>query len=486
MSRSKPFPKGVLILSTVGLLIGYSDIVAQARSSARGGPTRQITMNPESRPVSSDMTLRRATHLLNEPLKNTQGVRLGKIDDLVLTPELNTVSYAVITRGGLFGLGQRRYAIPWSAMQAGLGDTIVAPLDERELDQDRGFRSRLWPAEGDPRWLSRAGQRTERVPFDVQPTAEQREIRRRRVSNIVGMTARGRDDQRVGTIRDMVIAMGDGEIPFTIVSYGGIFGIGNKYTAVPAGAIEFWLAERVARIPVNEQILRANAFDPGYFPNLADPTYAQRIYSAYDVSPQDPDWVVLGYIPPEPAIGDRITGTGGPQTTMPAQPRITQQAPGISLRPEEQTPPTTGSVGGNEYLSAFTPDKLRTIDGIVTNVSSFQLVGTNAEWVQLQVHTNDGELVTVHLGPRDYVSQQDFYVATNDRIILMGAQATAWRQPIILPITATVAGKTVTLRDKSGRPLWNAATAVPEETVPAPNETVTPSAETPDNTQMTQ
>ncbi len=70
----------------------------------------------------------------------------------------------------------------------------------------------------------------------------------------------------------------------------------------------------------------------------------------------------------------------------------------------------------------------------------------------------------------------------------MGAQATAWRQPIILPITATVAGKTVTLRDKSGRPLWNAnaAAAAPEETVPAPDETVRPSAETPDNTQMTQ
>lgn len=496
MSTSRSFLKGVLILGIAGLLAGHAATVAKARSSAGGGATRQTTAAPETRPVAPGMTLRRATRLLNEPLKNTQGVKLGKIDELVLTPELNVVSYAVVTRGGLFGLGQRRYAIPWSAMRAGLGDTIVAPIDEREFDQDHGFRANLWPTEGDPRWLSRAGQRTERVTFDVQPTAEQKEIRRRRVNKILGMTARDLDDQRVGTVRDMVIAMDSGEIPFTIVSYGGLFGMGNKYTAVPANSIEFWLAERVARVQVDEQILHANAFDPRYFPDLADPTYAQRIYSAYNVSPQDPDWVVLGYVPPEPAIGDRITGAAGsqatmpaqPQTTIPAQPQTMQPGPGITLAPDQPTAPTTGSVTGSEYLSAFTPDRLRTIDGIVTNVSSFELVGTNAQWVQLQVHTNDGELVTVHLGPRDYVSQQDFYVATNDRIILMGAQATAWRQPIILPITATVAGKTVTLRDKSGRPLWNAnaAVAAPEETATDPNEAATAPAATPDNTQTTQ
>jgi hypothetical protein len=302
------------------------------------------------------------------------------------------------------------------------------------------------------------------------------------------MTARGRNDEHIGKVKDMVVAMDSGEIPFTIVSYGGLLGMGNKYTAVPANAVEFWLAEKTARVQVDEQILHANAFDPDHFPDLADPIYAQRIYSAYNVNPQDPDWVVLGYVPPEPAIGNRITGTTGPQTTVPAQPQTTvpaqpqaaQQAPGITLAPDQQTTQPTGSAAAGEYLSAFTPDKLRTIDGIVTNVSSFQLVGTNAEWVQLQVHTNDGELVTVHLGPRDYVSQQDFYVATNDRIILMGAQATAWRQPIILPITATVAGKTVTLRDKSGLPLWNKAVAAPNETVTDPNEAAAAPADVPD------
>ncbi len=484
MSTSRSFLRSVLILGAAGLLAGYGTTVAKARSGAGGGTTRQIATTPsETRPVAPDMTLRRATRLLEKPLKNTQGVKLGRIDDLVLTPELNVVSYAVITRGGLFGLGQRRYAIPWSAMKAGFGDQIVAPIDERELDQDGGFRSKHWPTEGDPRWLAQADRRTERVAFDVQPAAKQREMRRRRVSNILDLTARGPDDNRIGKVKDMVVAMNTGEIPFTIVSYGGLFGVGDKYTPVPASAIEFRRAEKVARIRVDKQILRANAFDPDYFPDLADPTYAQRIYSAYHVNPQDPDWVVLGYIPPESAVEGRITQPQTatptqPQATMPAQPRTMQPSPGITLAPDQQTSQTTGSVAGSEYLSAFTPDKLRTIDGVVTNVSSFQLVGTDAEWVQLQVRTDDGELATIHLGPRDYVSRQDFYVATNDRIILTGAQATAWRQPIILPITATVAGKTVALRDKSGRPLWNGTTSTPADVPDTQN--------TQDGTQTTQ
>ncbi|MGE5294920.1 MAG: hypothetical protein ACM3VT_08825, partial [Solirubrobacterales bacterium] len=190
-----------------------------------------------------------------------------------------------------------------------------------------------------------------------------------------------------------------------------------------------------------------------------------------NVAPQEPDWVALGYVPADRAAGPRITQPTRPQTstsvqsptTAPTQTPTTDATPA----PDQQATQPGGSAVGSEYLSAFTPDKLRTIEGVVTNVSTFQLVGTNAEWVQLQVRTDDGELVTVQLGPRDYVSQQDFYVASNDRITLMGAQATAWRQPIILPITATVSGKSITLRDNAGRPLWNEATATtPAETAP--------------------
>jgi hypothetical protein len=132
-----------------------------------------------------------------------------------------------------------------------------------------------------------------------------------------------------------------------------------------------------------------------------------------------------------------------------------------------QTPQSeVGRPARNEYLAIFTPDNLRTIEGVVTGVSSFQLAGTKTEWVQLQVRADDGSLVTVHLGPRAYVSEQDFYVASNDRVKVTGAQATAWRQPIILPITVTADGETITLRDQTGHPLWDKILPPPQTQQP--------------------
>lgn len=473
MSTNRWFLRGLLVLGTAGLLAGHGAVRAGDRSdpaqanTGRGGI--RLWESPSAggsattgNIMSGNATLRRATKLLGEPLKNTQGAKLGTISDLVLTSELDQVSYAVVSRGGLLGIGKRMYAVPWSALRAGVGDTVVAPINELELDQDRGFGAKQWPAEGDPRWLSRAGERTEQVTFDVQHPAEQKEIRRRRVSHVLGMAARGPDNSRIGRVKDIMIAMDTGDIPFTIVSYGGLLGIGNKYTAVPAGIVDLRPADYVARIEANEQVLHANAFDPRNFPDLSDPVYTQRLYATYTAGQAGPGSTVLGYVPAEE-----------PARPQPAQPRT---IPGLQV---PQTPAPSPIPG--EYLAVFTPDNLRTIEGVVTGVSTFQLVGTNAEWVQLQVRADDGSLVTVHLGPRDYVSRQDFYVAANDRIIVMGAQATAWRQPIILPITATVAGRTINLRDQTGKPLWDVMTqpqpqsqTPPETQPPAQPETQTP------------
>lgn len=467
MATNTSFLRGVLILGAAGLLAGLGTAGAKARERTERRAARDAAIELwESPSRGNTVILRRATRLLGGSLKNTEGATLGTIQDLVLTSNLDGVSYAVVSRGGVLGLGHQLHAIPWSAMRAGVGDTIVAPVSEQELDQDHGFRPSLWPSEGNPRWLSRAGERTEQVTYGVQPAVEQQEIRRRRASRILGMTARDFDNKHVGTVRDFVIAMNRGDIPFTILSYGGLLGLGIQYTAVPANAIELEPDRHVARVRVDRQILHANAFNPSQFPDLSDPIYARRLYVAYNVDPRDPDWTVLGYVPPAASaqsrpvvpVPSRPAIPAAPQPSVPVQPQPAPPAQ-TPITQGAQVPQTTGSEPiQDQYLAAFSPEKIQTFEGVVTGVSSFQLVGTDAEWVQLQVRTDSGGLVTVHLGPRDYVARQDFYVASNDRISVTGVQATAWRQPIILPVTAAVAGRTITLRDRTGRPLWEQAT----------------------------
>lgn len=436
---------GLIIVVTVGLLAS-GGAVALAQYGRAFGLTSDATSGMGTFRPGQDAILQRATKIIGEPLKNTQGETLGTVEDLVLTPDLEGISYAVLTTGGVFGLGNELHAIPWSAMQAGIGDTIVAPIDKRELEQDRGFRADLWPSEGDPRWLSPAGERVEQVRYDVQTAAEGEDVRLRRASRIMGMRAKEPYGDTVGTVRDLVIDLNSGRIPFTIVAYGGLLGFGRKYTAVPADSIEFQPPQRVARVQVEEQILRANAFDPGSFPDLSDPVYAQRLYAAYDVQAAAPDWTVLGYVPPEePAVAP----TPGPAETPPRveTPAVEAAEPAGIER---------------EYLAAFDPANMTTINGTVTEVSRFFLVDDDgAEWLRLQVRSDLGQVFTVQLGPRDYISRQDFYAAAGDRITLSGSQTTAWGRPVILPVTVTVSGRSLNLRDPDGRPLWEQSVESP-------------------------
>ena len=53
----------------------------------------------------------RATKLLNQDVYNDKGEKIGKVDDLVLSPD-GTLSTAVVNVGGVLGLGKHLVAIP--------------------------------------------------------------------------------------------------------------------------------------------------------------------------------------------------------------------------------------------------------------------------------------------------------------------------------------------------------------------------------------
>jgi sporulation protein YlmC with PRC-barrel domain len=42
---------------------------------------------------------------------------LGKIEDLMIDLENDRISYAVLSFGGFFGMGNKLFAIPWQAIE---------------------------------------------------------------------------------------------------------------------------------------------------------------------------------------------------------------------------------------------------------------------------------------------------------------------------------------------------------------------------------
>lgn len=94
----------------------------------------------------------RASKITGTQVKNTIGDSLGDIIDLVLDPESGQVVYAVVSFGGVFGVGDKLFAIPWRALHwASDKEHYVLDLDKETLKNAPGFDQNHWP-ENSEKW----------------------------------------------------------------------------------------------------------------------------------------------------------------------------------------------------------------------------------------------------------------------------------------------------------------------------------------------
>ena len=59
----------------------------------------------------------RLEHLIGKRVIDSQGEKLGHIEDIVLDSSSDSVGYAVLSYGGFLGVGDKLFAVPWSEVQ---------------------------------------------------------------------------------------------------------------------------------------------------------------------------------------------------------------------------------------------------------------------------------------------------------------------------------------------------------------------------------
>jgi putative membrane protein len=90
------------------------------------GSMEQAATRPEE-PVSVDQ-------VLGSRVVNAEGQEVGEIEDLVL--DQNQIAYAVVSVGGLLGLGEKRVAVPLDHLQLGEGETyLMTSATQEHLEQ---------------------------------------------------------------------------------------------------------------------------------------------------------------------------------------------------------------------------------------------------------------------------------------------------------------------------------------------------------------
>ncbi len=94
-----------------------------------------------------------AETLTGDPVINARGEDLGKVTDIMIDVRRGRVAYAVLSSGGFLGIGDKLFAIPWSALTLDADrKCFILDVERKRLESAPGFDKDHWPSMGDPRW----------------------------------------------------------------------------------------------------------------------------------------------------------------------------------------------------------------------------------------------------------------------------------------------------------------------------------------------
>ena len=94
-----------------------------------------------------------ASSLASDDVYDPRGEKLGSIKELMLNIESGKICYAVLSFGGFLSLGEKLFAVPWSALTVDTKNKrLVMDTDEERLKNAPGFDTAHWPNMADATW----------------------------------------------------------------------------------------------------------------------------------------------------------------------------------------------------------------------------------------------------------------------------------------------------------------------------------------------
>jgi sporulation protein YlmC with PRC-barrel domain len=107
---------------------------------------RQSMTTPEGRNLT-------AKTLIGDGVRNSQGENLGTVEDFMIDLEGGRIGYAVVSHGGVLGVGEKLFAVPWNAFRLDTKThSFVLDVDKDVLKNAEGFDKEHWPNIADLAW----------------------------------------------------------------------------------------------------------------------------------------------------------------------------------------------------------------------------------------------------------------------------------------------------------------------------------------------
>jgi hypothetical protein len=104
--------------------------------------------------------------MIGTDVVNPKGDSLGDIKEVVIDPRTGRVAYAVVSFGGFLSMGEKLFAIPFSAFTYDMSENeYVLDISKERLEAAPGFDPDKWPSMSDEKWNRDVYKYYERAPY---------------------------------------------------------------------------------------------------------------------------------------------------------------------------------------------------------------------------------------------------------------------------------------------------------------------------------
>lgn len=270
-----------LITAAVISAFGLTSFAQDSNKTSAGKSSAATTQSSSAQVQARDV---RASKLIGKEVENAQGENMGEIQDLIIDPVAQRVHYAVLSFGGVLGMGEKLFAFPVSAFKASSDkDELVLNVPKDRLKNAPGFDKKDWPDMSSNRYRGEVDKyfKSERA------TPVKSGARLMRASELIGKNVNDRAGKDAGEIEDLVVSMTNGQVRYVVLDFDKAWSPDDKMVALPLKALTFPREkgeDLVLNIP-REKIDMARGFDEDKWPDLNSAEFRREqdnYLSSYD------------------------------------------------------------------------------------------------------------------------------------------------------------------------------------------------------------
>ena len=231
----------------------------------------------------------KASDVIGRDVNNAESKKLGAVKDLAVDLKSGRVVYALVD--AKVGSETKVIAVPPGALNCQHDDKTYALTASKdrlksapkfEVSEQRTLPqneiAELYRAYGQTPYFLDEEKRTPRYAPLVGPVLM--------ASTVMGLPVRNHQDEKLGTVENLMVNLESGRLVHIIVSSGGFLGVGDELSVVPPASFSYDVGSKRLILNATEESLSATPrFHKKSWPDFSDPEYSGSVYRAYKVDP---------------------------------------------------------------------------------------------------------------------------------------------------------------------------------------------------------